>query len=311
MQQPRMGPPPRKRPMLQVPRERTVPPPPLGWEWQPRIVMKDYAPAANKACQQLFNPELIAMCFAHVYMWFDRNKGLFRDWKTNGQRVKECLTELNEHISDPQLSKVAFGEMIKLWEVEFDEPKVAKAFDRVWGAEAFTRACTNAFGVGGVPSDNNALEGKNGALKRDLHHKRFGTASFVKVICQWLEEESVMDTEFGEVYSAAAWNFNMFKKVFDLVEAECGPFQCQMRANNQTMIPTFKTIEEAVTVFDCDRSPGALRMFFRAVGEDGADAWLSTYLRLHSRPEAYNRQRQGTEIGISKPSSCGALASRL
>ena len=100
-----------------------------------------------------------------------------------------------------------------------------------------------------------------------------------------------MDTEFGEVYSSTVWDFNMFKKVFDHVEAECRQFQCQMCVINQLIIPTFMTIEEAVMVFDCDRSLGALRGFFRAAGEDSTDAWLSTYLRLHSRQVAYNRQR--------------------
>ena len=292
MMQARAG---QRRIMMPVPRERTVPPPPIGWQWQPSIVMKDKAAAANKAVTELFKPELIAMCFAHVYMWFDRNKGLFRDWQANGQKIKESMVQLNNQISDPELSNTAMVEMLKQWEVEYDEPKVAKAFRNVWGAETFTRAGTNATCFGGVPSDNNALEGKNGALKRDLHHKRFGTAPFVKVICKWLEDESVLDCRFGEEYNPLAWNFNTFKRVFDLVETECGPFQCKMRAHNLVILPTWRTMEEAVTVFDCERTPTALKAFFRSPGADGSDAWLTTYLRLHSKPESYNMQRSGKD----------------
>ncbi len=103
--------------MLQVPRELTVPPPLIGWQWQPNIVMKDKAAATNKAVTELFNPELIAMCFAHVYMWFDHNKGLFRDWQTNGPKIKESMIQLNNQISDPELSNTTIGEMLRHWEV--------------------------------------------------------------------------------------------------------------------------------------------------------------------------------------------------
>ncbi len=57
-------------------------------QWQQHIVVKDKAAAANKAVTELFNPDLIAVCFAHVYKWFDCNKGLFRDWQTNRQKIK-------------------------------------------------------------------------------------------------------------------------------------------------------------------------------------------------------------------------------
>ena len=254
--------------------------------------MKDKAPAANHSAKELFQPDIIAMCFAHVYMWFDRNKGLFLNWKQHGPMVKAGLKELNEAFYKPDLVRVAYVELLRQWSEEYGEAKMATVFNKVWGAEVFTRAGTNETFVGGVPSDNNALEAKNAALKKDVRHKRYGTAAFVKVITQWLERESLLDSEFGEVYSPAAFNFNTFKMVYDLVEATCGPFQCKMRFNGKHIIPSVKTIEEAVVVFDCAREPTELKSFFRAQGEDGSDSWLATYLKLHKHPEAYSNERK-------------------
>jgi hypothetical protein len=275
-----------------VPRPRTYSPPPLGWQWRPSIVMKDKAPAANHSVAELFQPELVGMCFAHVYMWFDRNKGLFRNWKENAPLVKAGMKQLNEAFSESELSKVALRELLQQWSGDYGEAKMASAFEKVWGAEVFTRAGMNASFVGGVPSDNNALEAKNGALKRDVRHKRHGTAAFIKVIKQWLERESLIDSEFGETYSSIVFNFNTFKTVYDLVEAACGPFQCKLRFNGIYIIPSIKTIEEAVVVFDCERDAVALKGFFRAQGEDGTDSWISTYLKLHKQPVEYVAARK-------------------
>ena len=278
-----------------VQRVRTYPPPPPGWEWRPRIVMKDKAPAANRSVAELFQPDLIGMCFAHVYMWFDRNKGLFANWAEHGPKVKAGLKQLNEAFSQHDLAKVAYKELLRQWSEEYREKKMADAFHKVWGAEVFTRAGTNMTFVGGVPSDNNALEAKNAALKRDIQHKRHGTAAFVKVITHWLERESLLDSEFGEVYSREAFNFNTFKMVYDLVEGTCGPFQCMMRANGNHILPSIRTIEEAVVVFDCAREPKAVKAFLRAQSEDGSDSWLSTYVKLQKHPEAYIEERKRSD----------------
>jgi len=254
--------------------------------------MKDKAPAANLSVAEVFQPELVGMCFAHVYMWFDRNKGLFRDYKEHCPLVKAVLKQLNEAFSEHELSQVAFRELLRQWSDDYGEGKMATAFDKVWGAEVFTRAGTNALFPGGVPSDNNALEAKNAALKRDVRHKRHGTSAFINVITAWLERESLLDSDFGETYSSAAFNFNTFKMVYDLVEAACGPFQCKLRFHGKYIIPSIKTIEEAVVVFDCERDPVALKAFFRAPSEDGSDSWVSTYLKLHTQPKAYNEARK-------------------
>ncbi len=70
------------------------------------------------------------------------------------------------------------------WRGLVQKSKTKTDLYKVCDAEVFTRACMNKTFVRGVPSYNNALEAQNGALKRDVQHKRHSTAAFVKVIMQ-------------------------------------------------------------------------------------------------------------------------------
>ena len=187
----------RSRQGVQFPRSEQRPAPPVGWKPRVELAMKDHSSAANRGFKNIADlfadcrctdadlaldrlaklsledakPLKIGMCGVHVRMNLDRHT----DWFDDADSIEACktdLTALNEEVSRAELAAHAFELMMQKWEHKYKEPRAAREFRKQWGKELFTRAAMNCYGTGGIPPDNNALEGKNGGMKGDFQHNR-------------------------------------------------------------------------------------------------------------------------------------------
>lgn len=150
-------------------------PPETAWRWPPGITMQDAALAAKGAMLETFAEDqpddveeesvIFGMCFVHVLRWLDASDRPWKNRKENRPKMREDLNTLNSHLSPRHCE--CLPHLLKLLEVKwtknYGERAVAVKFFSMWGDENFTRAQLNVVDKGGIPSDNNALEGKNGA----------------------------------------------------------------------------------------------------------------------------------------------------
>ena len=120
----------------------------------------------------------------------------------------------------------AVGElMLAKWREKYKEPKIADQFKVSWLKEGthLTRAALHSFG--GIPCDNNGLEGKNGGQKTDLEWKRHGLNDFINHFVAWLGNESMEDLNMASTMATCSnkphdvWNATIFgraKEQYDL-----------------------------------------------------------------------------------------------
>ena len=141
---------------------------PPGFSLNPAKFMSDDANAQRNAARVTFSGVFSdGMCFAHVYLWLAKHKHFLLIQK-NLWRIQDNLKKYNASVFHPAMAKIVAILMLVHWRKMYKEVKFAAAFERAWGHSNFTRAFMNSLGFGGLPSDNNGLEGKNGAIKRDL-----------------------------------------------------------------------------------------------------------------------------------------------
>eukprot|EP00961_Rhodomonas_salina_P262209 3543625-Rhodomonas_salina.1 len=86
---------------------------------------------------------------------------------------------------------IAKEQLFTKWEVVYKEQWFAKAFAKACRSRRWTRAEANAGGDGGVPSDNNSLEAKNGVIKKGLRREQPVITSMLPRSLSWLSDDSV------------------------------------------------------------------------------------------------------------------------
>ena len=166
-------------------------------------------------CRAGYNPIRVQMCFAHVAaIWCRRadNKALLRD-PENLSRIKADLATLNWCQHDAEMVPIAQALMYKKWRTKYREVRWTAAFERAWGQLRWTRAEANEGGDGGIPSDNNGLESKNGKIKAGLRRERPVLTTFIPRSLEWLECDSIRDDSFGQQYNRRLINCKFWASV--------------------------------------------------------------------------------------------------
>ena len=154
---------------------------------------------------------------------------------------------------------------------------------------------------GGLPTDNQGLEGKNGAQKQAVDWKRFGLTQFVPGFVAWLNSESCEDVAMGMQmpagrYGTEVWTMNFFQCVVDELERRTrgtGIFVCAFDRLTEQGQPTgvrdiasrriITLLTEQHRVRD---QKDALRKALSQAKKRGEESWLETYRRIANCTEA-------------------------
>ena len=216
------------------------------------------------------------MCFAHSNTIWCQDKahlallvgGLVQDEegnmvhnaKKNLQQIKADLILLNKSIFVAALVSIAEGLMYHRWREDLGEVPWADKYSASWEGKAWTRAQSNQFGDGGLPSDNNGLEATNNVIKGALNRERPLLVSFVLKSLEWLEEKAMTDTSFGDKYNTHAVEQKFWAEVhesqvrdFPCLTAKTLDFpRCNSTKKIRVYAPTMLAIDAALKA-GCER----------------------------------------------------------
>jgi hypothetical protein len=177
------------------------------------VYMGDSAAAGSNAFKAVFeDPQdldgtsiRVNMCFVHVQtIWCNHNRGKLQD-AANHEKVKSDLTKLNNSMWIPEMVPIAQQMMYQKWREVYKEPAYCSAFVAAWDGHLYTRAESNAGGVGGLPSCNNMLEAKNNTIKKELMRERPSVTTLVSRAADWLQLNAVNEGSFGREHNLAVW----------------------------------------------------------------------------------------------------------
>mmetsp|Transcript_20651 Transcript_20651/g.53362 ORF Transcript_20651/g.53362 Transcript_20651/m.53362 type:complete len:578 (+) Transcript_20651:271-2004(+) len=290
------------------PRTSTLSPPSLGWKWKRPRLMTDGDDKAQTAMAMvwpddeewpdaedlLLDVPLNLKCHIHVVRTVQRRKGELSN-TANHKRLKADLDALKD-VAFVDLVPHAYEAMLVKWEHEYKEGHYARnVFHPVWGHAKFTRAEANQLWHGGIPPDNNALEGKNGGQKGDRGHTREGSVMFAYTHKKWMESESLLDLNFGMRFNREAWKTSIFQDVMVLMDQNvCHIFSCAFKfgkyAQGAIIIPSTNTISYLVT--KCGIANEAKALIYALQNSRDGEAWLKTFKKLALDPQRQARDEK-------------------
>jgi len=150
-----------------------------------------------------------------------------------------------------------------------------------WMDVPWTRAELNQHGYGGLPPDNNGLEGKNGAQKGDRGHKREHAVMYCVSNRKWMQLESTLDLRFGRHFRADVWSIKFFQGVAagaDLVKTPVLSVATKFGkyAPGALVIPSSETVI-SLAVKHQIRTPHAVKIAIVEPEEGAAESWVKTF----------------------------------
>ncbi|KAJ1629242.1 hypothetical protein T492DRAFT_1012346 [Pavlovales sp. CCMP2436] len=237
------------------------------------ILMKDGADAVGTAIEQVWptaadsDPVMVAMC--NIYIQRDANN---HTWMMNDvNNLKECVPA--------HAKEFAFEAMLEKW-YKKGEDIYADKFEH-WMDVPWTRAELNQHGYGGLPPDNNGLEGKNGAQKGDRGHKREHAVMYCVSNRKWMQLESTLDLRFGRHFRADVWSIKFFQGVAagaDLVKTPVLSVATKFGkyAPGALVIPSSETVI-SLAVKHQIRTPHAVKIAIVEPEEGAAESWIKTF----------------------------------
>lgn len=279
----------------------TLPPPPEAAQYQPTIVMQDRAGASWRAFQQVF-PDcnlMRAMCAVHVQRSLEKGigeetKGRWNDRQTNYDLAHNDIEKLKSGLCFAGLGPIVFRLMMQKWKEFYREPDIAQAFSEVWGDCVFTRAEVNAFGIGGLAPDNNALEGKNGSQKLDTQHGRKSLENFITWFARpggWLNNESRNDLSFGMTMHADVWTYEFFQDIrkYTTDKTPATPLSplelaFRVRGTDTDVIPSRRIITLLLKLPGVINDRKVLRNALKKSATAGEKGWIMTFMDLARAP---------------------------
>jgi hypothetical protein len=201
------------------------------WVWKPRkklILMKDAAAAATNAAAKVWPDAEVheAMCNSHANIrWFSNNAGKFNDGKANRKNSGKDIENGFKNLGHINLVEVQKRKMIQKWKEQYKETVVADHWYESWGRSVITRVETNSEDLsplrGGIPCDNNAVEGGNGSDKKALDFKKFSLFVFLnEVSTELVENASRLDVKYECPLKNACGKNGRNKSVFTMAYFE-------------------------------------------------------------------------------------------
>ena len=197
----------------------------LPWTWNKLPInddqysfrmMKDATSSAGNAAIEIWEQGDatkvdIGMCSFHGFQrWRDLNKGLL----CNGDNSELMNTDFESFKKCPFLSVINIlrNKMVNKWIVNYKEEKFAEAWIKSWGNFKMTRIEMNQNSVicGSITSDNNGIEGTNGADKLIRNHKRSKLSNFIQEFASDLGNKSQRDIIFVKGLHKKVNNLNFY-----------------------------------------------------------------------------------------------------
>ena len=133
-----------------------------------------------------------SLCVAHAMMWLGKNHGSFID-RDEAESVKEYkarrkVTENTMRADIKQFTNSPFPQheasvgrlMLEQWSEHLHEPQVAEDWGKAWLHEETVLLRSGISPLGGIPNDNNGLEGTNGVQKQDFKFARSSLTTFLE-----------------------------------------------------------------------------------------------------------------------------------
>ena len=159
----------------------------------------------------------------------------FEDWSQSKQDQMRNTVEMMKVFPNPQIESHILQMMLKKWAkasrapqastalVSFGEKKVAGRWAKGWAHDDWKMMRTSLNPIGGLPTDNQGLEGKNGSQKQSALFKRQGLTQFTPDFVEWLTNESLEDTSMGMAMPKGRYGEEVWTSAFfDSVTVELG-----------------------------------------------------------------------------------------
>jgi len=260
------------------------------------------------------------ICKAHALRWLHQNLSFFAG-PSDGQADKAYKKQRTEKEQEmkadimrfsnspfPQHAAVVGELMLEGWRLNLREPAVADAFGRAWLSEDTVLLRSGLSPFGGIPNDNNALEGTNSAQKHDYSFNRMGLTTFLQPdhFPTWLSNQSKEDLHFCSKMDLTndplpVWNGMFFQTVQDQFERaleNSGFFAVRFARQSPTDssitwldIPSRRIVDLLLKEYRIRDEVDAMKLAISHTGRcRGAkdkcsmcpDSWLASYRNLQS-----------------------------
>ena len=253
---------------------------------------------ASKEVLQLGDTGIIrGVCVIHSERALAKSKSLFVEWsqpKLNAMRADiECM----KAFPFPLLETHVIKQMLKKWSKAsgLGEKALATAWGTSWAHDDWKMMRTSLNVTGGLPNDNQCLEGKNGSQKQAVEFKRLGLTQFVPEFVKWLTNESCEDCAMGMQmptgrYGTEVWSISFFQSVSDELDRRVegtGIFVCAFDRLDEDGQPSGikdvasrRLITLLVDTYKVRDEKDALRKALSQSKKKDQPSWLESYVQL-------------------------------